>query len=319
MRKTGLVVIAGLGKASGRDLGVAEGLAKLLGEAAGMGEPVGRGRDSAELVAGPRPVRGRDLIAAASSVVGIMSFQPRLLYDRVVATGGAGLGTLGLPPSRLSHLAREAGFLRHAAGAARRSVQQRVNPEGLESRIPGGPTLSTLPQRVRRSPLRCAGCPGAGRGGRTLGGQSDDESCAAAGAGAVCPDVAVVGPYQRAGDGQPDSAATGCPAAGRVGAIEAFEHVRQMFGRDAVTVVGDRHLNRTAPAGHRDLHVAAWGGVPQRIGEQVVEHFSQPVAVASKGGWRGGAQREGDALVVEALRGGAYRLGGQISEVQRCP
>lgn len=72
-----------------------------------------------------------------------------------------------------------------------------------------------------------------------------------AGAAAGHADVAAVGLGQRLGDCQADAGASACAVPGGVGAVEALEDVRQVLGRDAVSVIGD---------GERDVVAFADGG-----------------------------------------------------------
>lgn len=52
-------------------------------------------------------------------------------------------------------------------------------------------------------------------------------------------DVAAVGFGQCLGDGQSDARASAASVAGGIGAVEPLEDVRQVFGGDALAVVGD--------------------------------------------------------------------------------
>ena len=71
-------------------------------------------------------------------------------------------------------------------------------------------------------------------------GNVDGEGAAQAGSAAGCGDAAAVGLGEGLGDGEPDPSAAVASVAGSVGAVEAFEHVREVLGGDAVAAVGDR-------------------------------------------------------------------------------
>src|SRR6266545_4596608 len=127
--------------------------------------------------------------------------------------------------------------------------------------------------------------------------QGEGEGRAAAFAVAGGGEVTVVGSGEGAGDGQSDAAAACGAAAGRVGAVEAVEHLRQVLGGDAVAGVGDGDG-------------AAGRGVAQGVGEQVVEDFADPVGVGGGvGRCRAGPVLEVDCLVGEGGRCGADRVG----------
>src|SRR5207244_2209928 len=74
--------------------------------------------------------------------------------------------------------------------------------------------------------------------------------------------------------------ATAAGGTGFVGAIKAFEDMRQVFGRNALAGVGYRENNRAGLRLGREAHFAAFVVVLDGIGEEVSDHLGDSLRIA---------------------------------------
>ena len=84
------------------------------------------------------------------------------------------------------------------------------------------------------------------------------------------------------GDGQPQSRATGRPAARSIGPVEPLEHVGKVLRGDPFSFVadGDAHL-AIGRGRHRDSDPATCRGVPDRVVEQDHHELVKAIRVAA--------------------------------------
>jgi len=93
-------------------------------------------------------------------------------------------------------------------------------------------------------------------------------------------DVAAVGLYQLAGDGQSQAtASTARMGAGAVPAPKAVKNVGQILGQDALAGVTHSEAHTVTDPFPAQGDGAAGGRVAQRVGHQVAEHLVQPARV----------------------------------------
>ena len=108
------------------------------------------------------------------------------------------------------------------------------------------------------------------------------------------------------GDRESDPGAAVAAVAGDVGAVEPFEHVRQVLGGDALAAVGDRDGELAVVRRRGDLDVAVRRRVAQRVVEKVAQHLREALRICPHLGQHGrniGGQRHALRCVAVGDRG----------------
>src|SRR5438477_1296201 len=107
--------------------------------------------------------------------------------------------------------------------------------------------------------------------------QRDDETASVSGlAGRLHPDAAAVLLDDPLADGQAQAQAS---EGGSLRTAEALEDGLLALARDANTAIGDRDLDVFALGIDRDLDLPSLRRVADRVGDQVVEHLLDAVAI----------------------------------------
>ena len=136
--------------------------------------------------------------------------------------------------------------------------------------------------------------------------QDDVEDGAPAGTVADDADRSPMGIDDGFADREPDPGSGTLPATRRVAAVEAFENMGQLIGRNAVAIIGHGDHGPLRLRAPRDGDVSAGGRVAKRVGQKVAQHLSDPVGVDVDAQAVGLAEVQGevDALVlIAAARG----------------
>src|SRR5881394_699896 len=94
-------------------------------------------------------------------------------------------------------------------------------------------------------------------------------------------DRAAMGLHNGLGNGQAESAASSRARARFVGAIKPLEDMREVFGRDALAGVGDRHDRGAVFAARADAYFTVGFVVVDGVGKEVRDHLAQALSVAA--------------------------------------
>src|SRR5688500_15442719 len=97
---------------------------------------------------------------------------------------------------------------------------------------------------------------------------------------AVDGDVAAHSPGEPAGDVEAEA---GAARLGRIDPLELLEDPDLILGRDALALVGDDERREVAFAVAADPHLAAFGRVADRVGEEVDDDLQRPAEIAPGG------------------------------------
>jgi hypothetical protein len=136
-----------------------------------------------------------------------------------------------------------------------------------------------------------------------------------------------VGADDRRGDRQAEPRAAALAGARRVGPVEALEHLVQLFGRQAATVIDDGELRPRAArrrAGRRErrgrdaerqLDRRARGRVHAGVGDHVGHGLRQPVAVADDGARFGVDRDRAVGLDDSSVGSQAFDHGAQVERM----
>src|SRR6266540_2358959 len=111
------------------------------------------------------------------------------------------------------------------------------------------------------------------------GGQREGERCALPRPRRIRPHAATHRLDKRLGDRQTDARTAQRSAARLVDAVEALEHARQVFRRNADTAVQHTELDSAADRTHREVHVARCWRIAQRVAEHVAEDLDGAIGV----------------------------------------
>ena len=122
-------------------------------------------------------------------------------------------------------------------------------------------------------------------------------------------------------DREPDPGSGTLPATRRVAAVEAFENMGQLIGRNAVAIIGHGDHGPLRLRAPRDGDVSAGGRVAKRVGQKVAQHLSDPVGVDVDAQAVGLAEVQGevDALVLIAAARGFRASEQEIADETRRP
>jgi hypothetical protein len=112
----------------------------------------------------------------------------------------------------------------------------------------------------------------------------------------------------REGDGAADrqthAGATAVAVTSGIGPVEALEDVRQVFGFDAVSRVGDGDPDGAVTSKNRELDLAVLRRVSEGIRQQVAKHLGDPGSVnADERSFDSRLECEADPLALIALLG----------------
>ena len=141
--------------------------------------------------------------------------------------------------------------------------------------------------------------------------EGEGEGRALARAGALGPDAPAMRLHQPLADGEAEAGPAGS-AAGPARAGVLLEQPRQQLRRHAPALVGDRDRDMRAVAHRRDPDGRGFGRVPGGVGEEVVQHLHDALAVGhhrrkpgrqvDEHGVPGAAREEGVARLVDERR-----------------
>ena len=106
-------------------------------------------------------------------------------------------------------------------------------------------------------------------------------------------------------NGKAKTGAAQLATAGAIGAIKPLENSRQIFGRNANTLVRNRQHKLAIARDDADHDSAAFVGILDGVIEQIVDDFFQPRSWRVAGGWHRSFLKDGSEPLVASLDGGA--------------